>query len=220
MKRITPIAKDHEVILDGLAVLRLIAGRVEAGVGVDPKDIAFLLDFLRNVGGACLDHTARLILRPALERATESADIRRLRTALACHETVRPLLDDTAADLGVFHNFGKRLTEPSTVAPLDDGEKEEDEPPLNFFGEPDEEFPGCFLLHARMLAKLVEDLILEEDEILLNKAMVLLSDPDGRRKIEEFADLEQHISEIALGQSSTLHRLGAKYDPSGYKAHA
>ena len=214
MQPITPIAKDHQVILEGVEVLRWIADRVEAGDAVEPADIAMVLDFLRDVGCACLDQTASLILRPALERAHERADVQRLRVFLACHQTVRPLLNETAADLEYYQIcFGC----PPNVKtqPVDSLTTEDDETPLrnavDLFGEPEEEFPGCFLLHAHLLTKLVRDLIFQEDEALLNKAVELLADPDGQRKIEEFADQERRINAIAMEQSSRLHLLQGKY---------
>jgi hypothetical protein len=204
MKRMTPISEDHQVILESLTVLRLIAQRVEAGDAVDPADIGMVVGFLRNVGCECLDHTASLILRPALERAKNRFDVQRLQAALGCHVAIRPLLDDTAADVEVFDSFfappPSRRTGTSASTDLD------------LFGEPDEEFPGSFLLHAKLLTKLVGDLILQEDETLLEDAVDLLSDPDGRLKIQEFVDQERRISAIAMEQSPTLHTLQRKYD--------
>jgi hypothetical protein len=192
----------------------LIADRVEAGEVVDPEDIDLVLGFLRNVGCACFDHTARLILRPALERARNGIYVRRLRTVLACHETIRPLLDDTTADVEVFRSFFVRRPNRRTSKPLDTLTDETLETPvslLDFFDEPDDEFPSCFLLHAKMLAKLIGNLIREEDEVFLNTAGDLLSDPDGRRKIQEFVDQERFVSAIALEHRSVLHQLEAKY---------
>jgi hypothetical protein len=206
MNRITPIAKDHEAILEGLNVLKLIAVRVEAGEIVDPEDIAIVLSFLRDIGCACLDHTAALILRPALERAKERADVARLRTALACHQTVPSLLEDTVADLEVFRSF---FVSPSRLRKRTSGPFAGDS--VHFIGETQEEFPSCFLLHARLLTKLVSDLIVEEDRALLQNAIDLLSDSEGRRMIEEFANLESHINAIAVERSPTLWLLEAKY---------
>jgi hypothetical protein len=204
MQRITTLTTDHPAILEGLDVLRLIADHVEAGDAVEPEDIGIVLDFLRDVGCACLDHTASLILRPALKRAREKIAVQRLRSALACHEVVRPLLDETAVDLDFFqslfvHHSDLRTKRVDSLASA------------NILGEPEAEFPGCFVLHVRLLTELVEDLIIQEDAFLLKDAVNLLADPDGQLKIGEFADRERRISAIAVEGRPALHRLETKY---------
>jgi hemerythrin-like domain-containing protein len=104
MSRIDPIAAQHQLILECLGVLQLIADRMEAGDFVDPQDVATVLEFLRDVGCECLDGTEKLLLRPALQRTKQRELAERLQTALACHQAVRPLFDNAAADVG-FRKF-------------------------------------------------------------------------------------------------------------------
>src|SRR5579884_1431591 len=99
MPRITPLTTDHQSILECLAVLRLLVGRMETDDDVDPADVRTVMDFMRDIGCECLEHTEQLLLRPALSRATQQELSRRLRTALARHHTVRPLVDDATAVL-------------------------------------------------------------------------------------------------------------------------
>jgi hemerythrin-like domain-containing protein len=105
MPWITPIATDHQMILEGLEVLRLMADRLERHEFVDAEDIATVMGFLRDVGVDCLEHTENLLLRPALLRADQNEQILRLQKALARHQTIRPLFEDTAADVTFQDNF-------------------------------------------------------------------------------------------------------------------
>ena len=104
MSRIAPITADHQSILECLGVLQLIADRMEAGDFVDPQDVSTVLEFLRDVGCECLDDTEKLLLRPALQRAKQRELAERLQAALACHQVVRPLFENAAADVG-FRKF-------------------------------------------------------------------------------------------------------------------
>ena len=104
MSRIAPITADHQSILECLGVLQLIADRMEAGDFVDPQDVSTVLEFLRDVGCECLDDTEKLLLRPALQRAKQRELAERLQAALECHQVVRPLFENAAADVG-FRKF-------------------------------------------------------------------------------------------------------------------
>src|ERR1041385_577087 len=99
MARMTPITTDHQMILEGLEVLTLMADRLEIEDFVDPDDIMAVLSFLRDVGCQWLETTELLLLRPALARAKNRDLAKRLKTAVACHQTVRPLFEDTASDM-------------------------------------------------------------------------------------------------------------------------
>jgi hemerythrin-like domain-containing protein len=68
-----------------------------------------------------------------------------------------------------------------------------------------------FVLHAHLLTKVVSDLIIEEDESLLDQAVELLCDEEGRRNIERFIEKEREISALAVERGRLLHRLEAKY---------
>jgi hemerythrin-like domain-containing protein len=68
-----------------------------------------------------------------------------------------------------------------------------------------------FVPNSRRLTLLVTDLIFEEDCSLLQEAMDLLNDAEGRRSVESFAEHERHIRSIAVSGSATLHRLETKY---------
>jgi hemerythrin-like domain-containing protein len=103
MKRTTPITTDHQLILEGLEVLRLIADRLEMDEFVEPEDITCVLGFLRDVGCECLSKTEQLLLQPALSRATQKGLVERLQKALACHAVVSPLFEDLVSDV----NFSK-----------------------------------------------------------------------------------------------------------------
>jgi hemerythrin-like domain-containing protein len=105
MSWITPIATDHQLILEGLEVLQLIADRLERHEFVDAEDIATVMGFLRDVGVDCLERTENLLLRPALLRADQNEQILRLKKALARHQTVRPLFENTAADVTFQEHF-------------------------------------------------------------------------------------------------------------------
>jgi hemerythrin-like domain-containing protein len=172
MKRMTPITTDHQLILQGLEVLRLIADRLEMDEFVEPDDIVSVLGFLRDVGCECLSRTEHLLLRPALTRAKQKELARRLQRALACHAAVRPLFEDLVSDV----NFRK-----------------------------------YFILHAHLFTKLVGDLIFEEDHHLLDAAIDLLDDQEGKSNLEQFIAQERQISGVALNGISTLHRLETKY---------
>src|SRR5437764_1394693 len=97
--RITPVAMDHQLIRECMAVLRLIVDRLETDEFVDPADITTVMQFMQDVGCECLEGTEQLLLRPALSRAKQKRDVVRLKTALARHQTIRPLIDDTTAEL-------------------------------------------------------------------------------------------------------------------------
>ena len=74
MRQNTPLATDHQLMREGLEVLRLIGDRVEMGQVVEPGDLTTVLGFLRDVGCECLNHTEQYLLRPALERLRELID--------------------------------------------------------------------------------------------------------------------------------------------------
>ena len=109
MQRITPITTDHQLILEGLDVLRLIVNRLETDEFVEPEDITAVLSFLRDVGCECLERTEQLLLRPALLRAKKREHVQRLKTALARHAAIRPLFDDTAAGVTSRKHFVLRV---------------------------------------------------------------------------------------------------------------
>lgn len=68
-----------------------------------------------------------------------------------------------------------------------------------------------FVLHAHLFTKVVSDLIIEEDESLLDEAVDLLSDAEGRLSIERFIEKEREISAVAVQRGRALHRLETKY---------
>jgi len=105
MSRITPITTDHQMILEGLEVLTLMADRLEMEDFVEPDDISAVMNFLRDVGCKCLEHTEHLLLRPALAREKNRQLVRRLKTAVACHQTVRPLFEDAVSDTTPSKSF-------------------------------------------------------------------------------------------------------------------
>ena len=105
MQGITPLTTDHQLILECLEVLRLIVDRLETDEFVDPEDIVTVLEFMRDVGCECLDRTEKLLLRPALSRAKHKDHVKRLKTAMARHHTVRPLFDDAAAEVTSRKHF-------------------------------------------------------------------------------------------------------------------
>src|SRR5579884_2420212 len=127
MPRITPLTTDHQSILECLAVLRLLVGRMETDDDVDPADVRTVMDFMRDIGCECLEHTEQLLLRPALSRATQQELSRRLRTALARHHTVRPLVDDATAVLTSCKRFVMRV---HLVNQVDSDPKQDDVVPL------------------------------------------------------------------------------------------
>jgi hemerythrin-like domain-containing protein len=172
MQRITPLTTDHQLILECLEVLRLIANRMEAGDFVDPADITTVLEFMRDVGCECLDRTEQLLLRPAMSRAKEKEQFLRLRTASKRHHTIRPLLDDAASVITSRKHF---------------------------------------VLHAHLLTKVLQDLIVEEDQWLLENAVELLNDPEGLRSVEMFIAREREISAVAVERGPALYRLETKY---------
>src|SRR5262245_39742837 len=158
MSRMTPITTHHEMILEGLDVLLLMVDRLELEEFVEPDDITAVLNFLGDVGCKCLEHTEQLLLRPALVRSQRKDLASRLKTAISCHETVKPLFEDAISDIP---------------------------------------FRKSFIMHAHLLTKVVGDLILEEDDSLLQEAIDLLNDTDGNRNVDEFAEREERIHEIA-----------------------
>jgi len=99
MQRITPLATDHQWILQSLEVLRLMSDRLDADECVDAEDIKMVLGFLLDVGCECLDHTEQLLLRPALLRAQQRQHIQALKSAVARHKTIRPLFEDALAEV-------------------------------------------------------------------------------------------------------------------------
>ncbi len=68
-----------------------------------------------------------------------------------------------------------------------------------------------FVLHAHLLTKLVSDLIIDEDRSLLDEAVSLLTDAEGRRMVEQFIEKEKELSTVAVERGRVLHRLEAKY---------
>ncbi len=99
MTRITPITTDHQMILEGLEVLTLIAERLEMNESVETEDINSVLSFLQDVGCKCLHNTEHLLLRPALARAKNKELVQRLRMAVSCHAAVGPLFEDAASEI-------------------------------------------------------------------------------------------------------------------------
>ena len=172
MQRISSITTDHQVILEGLHVLRLIADRMEKNGPVEADDQVAVLGFLRDVGCVCISNTEQLILRPALDRARNHEHIRRLQSALACCYAVQPLFDDLASEV-TFRKF--------------------------------------FVLHSKLFTNLVSDIILEGDRSLLQLAVDLLDDAEGRTNIEKFAETERRIGATAIELIPALQRLEAKY---------
>src|SRR5262245_35625228 len=99
MTRITPITTDHQMILEGLEVLQLIADRLEMDESVEAEDICSVMSFLQDVGCKCLHNTEHLLLRPALARARNKELVQRLRTAVSCHAVVGPLVEDAVSEI-------------------------------------------------------------------------------------------------------------------------
>src|SRR5262245_32457994 len=77
------VSRDHQIILCGLEVLRLIGERVENNHDVDGEDIQVVLGFMRDVTHRCLDTTEQL-----LRRTQETS---RAETALTNHGQARTL---------------------------------------------------------------------------------------------------------------------------------
>ena len=75
----------------------------------------------------------------------------------------------------------------------------------------DATLPEKFVLHAHLFTKLLSDIIVEEDRFLLQTAVDLLDDPEGRRNVEEFAEQERRIRAIAVQAGPTLQRIETKY---------
>src|SRR6059036_1240152 len=54
------VSRDHQVILCGLEVLRLMGERVASRQDVDAEDIQVVLGFMRDVAHRCLDNAEEL----------------------------------------------------------------------------------------------------------------------------------------------------------------
>jgi hemerythrin-like domain-containing protein len=84
------VSREHQIILCGLEILRLMRERMESRHDVDLQDVAAILDFMREVAHRCLDNTERL-LRPALSRPTSADQSAWIDSALCCHDQLRTL---------------------------------------------------------------------------------------------------------------------------------
>src|SRR5438093_912930 len=60
MNAATSVSRDHQVILCGLEVLRLMGERVASRQDVDAEDIHVVLAFMRDVAHRCLDNAEEL----------------------------------------------------------------------------------------------------------------------------------------------------------------
>src|SRR5690349_13159616 len=105
MTRITPITTDHQMILEGLEVLQLMAERLEMDESVEADDITAVMSFLGDVGCKCLHNTEQMLLRPALARAKNKQLAKRLKTAVSCHTTVGPLFEDAVSGIAYKKDF-------------------------------------------------------------------------------------------------------------------
>jgi hemerythrin-like domain-containing protein len=93
MRATATLARDHQTILCGLEVLRLIGERLEVSHEVDAQDIEVVLGFMDKVAHRCLDNTEEL-LRPALEKAAAGETASLCSAALANHQQVRSLFSE------------------------------------------------------------------------------------------------------------------------------
>src|SRR5688572_23893690 len=91
METTAPLARDHQIILHALEVLRLMSERMESDHVVDQRDVGFVLGFFRDVAHECLDNTEKLLLRPALAKATAAQTASRLGATLTNHDQVQTL---------------------------------------------------------------------------------------------------------------------------------
>ncbi|PYS55960.1 MAG: hypothetical protein DMG13_01850 [Acidobacteria bacterium] len=73
------VSRDHQVILCGLEVLRLMGERVASRQDVDGEDIHLVLAFMRDVAHRCLDNAEELF--------RGARDNSRLKTVLTNHLT-------------------------------------------------------------------------------------------------------------------------------------
>jgi len=90
MRATATLARDHQTILCGLEVLRLIGERLEVSHEVDAQDIQAVLRFMDQVAHRCLDNTEEL-LRPAREKSVSGETASVFDAALANHQQVRGL---------------------------------------------------------------------------------------------------------------------------------
>jgi len=60
--------REHQVVLCGLEVLRLIAERIENRNDVDGRDVQLVLGFMREVAHRCLDNTEDILRLACLEQ--------------------------------------------------------------------------------------------------------------------------------------------------------
>ena len=68
MQSTTAGPREHQVVLRGLEVLRLIAERLENRNEVDRQDLQVVLGFLRDVANRCLDNTEDILRSASLEQ--------------------------------------------------------------------------------------------------------------------------------------------------------
>ena len=87
------VSREHQIILCGLEILRLMRERMENRHDVDLQDVAAILDFMRDVAHPCLENTEKL-LRPALARRTSTNEGVWIDSALCCHDQLRSLFTE------------------------------------------------------------------------------------------------------------------------------
>jgi hemerythrin-like domain-containing protein len=101
MKSTELLAADHEIILQSLRVLDLMAGEIRRGNKLNADDIHSLLDFLRNFADGCHHVKEEAIFFPALMQAGVPLDSGPLRILNQEHERGRAL--SSAMQEGIAH---------------------------------------------------------------------------------------------------------------------
>ena len=91
MSATVALVRDHQIILSGLEVLRLMGERMEVRQDVDREDIHVVLGFMRDVAHRCVDNTEGLIGPILASNAGASRQV--LETTLDNHRQVRTLFE-------------------------------------------------------------------------------------------------------------------------------
>src|SRR5262245_28593554 len=93
MRTAISVWRDHQNILCGLEILRLMREQIENRQEVDRGDIQAVLDFMREVAHPCLDNAENL-LRPALAKLESAEQSQFVNATLSYHEQVRLLFGE------------------------------------------------------------------------------------------------------------------------------